>query len=131
VVFDTNVLISALLWPGSVPAQVVALARQGRVLAVISPALLEELRRVLRKKLGFEEEAAEAVLEAVAEHSELVNPKQTLHVIREDPEDDRVLECAVEGRADAIVTGERHLLQLKEYRGVAILKPREFLDLEK
>jgi putative PIN family toxin of toxin-antitoxin system len=73
-------------------------------------------------------EDAATVLDRVAGIAEVVHPAETLHVIREDPDDDRVLECAVSGKADYIVTGDRHLLRLAEYRGIRIVRVREFLD---
>jgi len=129
VVFDTNVLISALVWPRGVPAQVVALARQGRVHSVTSPVLLEELRWVLQGKLGFQEDPVEAMIEVIIAHSEVVVPRHALHAVQTDPEDNRVLECALEGRADAIVTGDHHLLELGTFREIPLLTPREFLSL--
>lgn len=93
-----------------------------------SPVLLEEFRRVLFEKLGFEEAASEAAVETVASHSEMVIPKTALHVVQADPEDDRVLEFASEGKADAVVTGDRRLLALKEYEGMAIVSPKDFLE---
>ena len=128
VVLDTNVLISGLIWPRGIPAQVVALARQGRVRSVISPVLLEEFREVLERKIGFQRDFIEAVVETVVEHSEIVSPRRALHVVRSDPDDDRVLECAVEGKADAVVTGDRHLLGLRAFRSISILSPRDFLS---
>ena len=128
VVLDTNVLISALIWPKGIPAQVLALARQGRVHSVTSPALLEELRRVLQEKFGFSEEALEAAAEIVSSHLEIFIPRHVLNVIHADPDDNRVLECAVEGKADAIITGDHHLLALGTFQNIPILTPREILD---
>ena len=128
VVLDTNVLISALVWPKSIPAQVVALARQGRVQSITSPVLLEELRRVLWGKLGFQEELVETMIEVIIAHSEVILPRHTVHAVLADPDDNRVLECAVEGKADAIVTGDHHLLALGTFQSVSILTPRSFLN---
>ncbi len=128
VVLDTNVLISALVWPKGIPAQVLALARQGRLHSVISPSLLEELRRVLQEKFGFSEDALETASEIVSAHSEIVIPRHVLNVIHADPDDNRVLECAVEGKADAIVTGDHHLLVLRTFQAIPIRTPREILS---
>ena len=127
VIFDTNVLISALLWPKGIPARIVALARQGRIRSVTSSVLLEEFRRVLEGKMGFSTESAQESLEIVIEHSEVVIPSRRFQVIESDPDDDRVLECAVAGNADWIVTGDHHLLRLGHFQNIPIVTPREFL----
>ncbi len=129
VVLDTNVLISALVWPHGVPSQVVGLARQGRIRSVVSPVLLDEFRRVLQEKFEFQSDFTEVAVEMILGHSDVIVPRRALRVIRADPDDDRVLECAVEGRAGTIVTGDRHLLVLKDFQGIRILTPREFLTL--
>ena len=128
VVLDTNVLISSLLWSQGIPARVVALARQGRIHSVTSSVLLEELRRVLEEKMGFPPESLREALEIVIEHSEIVAPLCPVQVIQADPDDDRVLECAVEGKAEAIVTGDQHLLKLESFQSIPIVTPREFLS---
>ena len=129
VVLDTNVLVSALLLPQSLPDRVVTLARQGRVQSVTSKELLEELRRVLKEKLKFETDQIESALELIFSHSEIVTPAQPLRIIRSDPSDNRVLECALEGLATAIVTGDHHLLELGKFRHMPILSPRQFLSI--
>ncbi len=95
---------------------------------MISQVLLEELRRVLQEKFGFSEDASETTAEIVSSHSEIVIPRHVLNVIRSDPDDNRVLECAVEGKADAITTGDHHLLALGTFQGIPILTPRDFFN---
>ena len=92
-----------------------------------STVLLEELRRVLEEKMGFSPESLREALEIVIEHSEVVAPSCQFQVIHADPDDDRVLECAVEGKAEAIVTGDQHLLKLESFQSIPIVTPREFL----
>ena len=129
VVFDTNVLISAHLDASSLPAMTLAMARHGDTIkSVTSPVLLDELSRVLRTKFRAGPDLAEGVVSTFAEYSEMVRPEKTLHVITNDPSDNRLLECAVEGKAQVIVTGDRHLLILKNFRGIRIMTVREFFD---
>lgn len=128
VVFDTNVLISALLWPRRAPASAVGLARHGRVRSLVSKPLLDEFRQVLQEKLRFEPGVVERAIEILVDHSETIEPRHALHVVKADPDDDRVLECALEGKADIIVTGDRHLLALKSFQGIPIITIREFLE---
>jgi putative PIN family toxin of toxin-antitoxin system len=129
VVLDTNVLISALGWRGA-PHDIVQLCikRQHRLL--LSPDLLAELERVLcYAKLGFTPTAVVEYIEILAEVAELISPDLRLDVVQEDPPDNRILECAVVGRADAIVTGDGDLLRLRSFaEGRPILTPRSFLE---
>lgn len=95
---------------------------------MISPVLLGEYRRVLQEKFGFSEDTLETAAEILSSHSEIVIPRRVLNVIHADPDDNRVLECAVEGKADAIVTGDRHLLVLRTFQSILIRTPREILS---
>jgi uncharacterized protein len=124
---DTNVYISALMF-GGLPGALLDLVFLQSFVTVISPDLLDELDEKLRLKFDVSPEDAATVLDRIAGTAQLVHPEETLHVIREDPDDDRVLECAVSGKANYIVTGDRHLLKLGEYRGIRIMRVREFLD---
>lgn len=118
-VFDTNVLVSAYAF-GGVPAALMRAAIVGDVELVTSPALLAELARVLADKLDFDAPRVDDVIRQVARVAAVVRPHARLTVIADEP-DNRVLECAVEGRADMIVSGDRHLLDLGEFEGVRIV----------
>ena len=82
---------------------------------------------MLRKKFGWVAADLSAGRALILASTSLVDPKQTLYVIDADPSDNRILECAVESRSDRIVSGDRHLLTLREYAGIRILRPSEFL----
>lgn len=129
IVFDTNVVVSALLLSGSVPAQALSRAEDaGTVL--ISGEMLAELAGVLsRPKLKPYIDEADIVgtLARIDRSWERVAILHQVAACR-DPGDDKVLETAINGRADAIVTGDRDLLVLGPFRGVAILSPAELLD---
>jgi len=128
VVLDTNVYLSAILFGGR-PEAIVHLARSRALLLVASAPILAELTRVLRTKFDWTAaQAREAALE-IRSLAIIVRPRERLSVIREDEPDNRVLECAVAGAVQAIVTGDwRHLRPLESFRGTPILTPREFLD---
>lgn len=127
VVLDSNVVISALLF-GSPPAALVRLIREGLVLSATSSVLLAELEGVLVLKFQYPTDVAELVVAEWRALSEHVEPGSELTVIAQDPSDNRVLECAVSARADAIVSGDKHLLALKAFRGIPILSPHQFLS---
>jgi len=127
VVLDTNVYISALMFGGP-PGSLLDLALLKSFLPIISPALLDELDEKLRIKFEVDAEDAAAVRAKLESVAEIVKPDISLHVITEDPDDNRVLECAAKGNADHIVTGDRHLLKLGSYEAIPIVTVRQFLD---
>lgn len=127
-VLDTNVLISAVLFGGT-PEAIVNLCRSGKTQLVTSDAILVELSGVLRRKFGMEGRQVVAIVEELRSFAMVVVPATTLNVIEVDPDDNRVLECAAEARADFIVSGDtRHLLPLGEYDGISIVSPAGLSD---
>ena len=129
-VFDTNVLVSALLFSRSQPGRAffAALSR-GRV--VLSRETLEELSDVLgRKKFTkyLARHQRDRFLEALVERTDLVSVEEQVRACR-DPKDDKFLELAVAGDASVIISGDKDLLTLSPYRGIAILTPTDFLSL--
>lgn len=127
-VYDTNIWVSGILFGGEV-RQVLLAAIEGKVLPVTSMVLLRELEEVLkRRKFNYPPEAISAILYEVQTLAVMAHPKMTLHVVKNDPADNRVLECALAARADWIVTGDKGLLGLRKFRGIKILSPNEFLS---
>ena len=129
VVIDTNVLISAIFWTGK-PKQLLNQVRLGRITFLTSAILLAELKEILTredKPFKLSAEDAERVVAAMRDLAEVVEPQQRLSVCR-DEGDDRVLECAVEGRAEWIVTGDGDLLDLKAFQGIPIVTVANFLS---
>ena len=134
VVLDTNVIISTLLSSKGPPAEIIRRWEADEFEVVTSAALLTELERALgyqrvRKYYRRPEEIVHALLKRFKAVVTSVDPQFSLDVIEEDPSDNRVLEVAIAGGAAYIVTGDDHLLSLKQYRGVAILNPAGFLTL--
>jgi putative PIN family toxin of toxin-antitoxin system len=127
VVLDTNVLISAFIFPGGAPEAVYRLAIEGRVRLVVSRPLLAELGRVLAEKFGWAPGRAEDAVAQVLRIGDLVRPKERVRVVVADPSDDHVLDAAAAGGVDAIVSGDRHLLRLRAWRGIKVLDPSRFL----
>ena len=127
VVLDTNVLISAFLFPGGAPEEVYRLALEGRIELVTPRPLLAEFGRVLTAKFGWEDRMAEEAVAQVARMAIVVEPTQTVSVVQADPADDRVLEAAAEGKAQVVVSGDRHLLRLGSWRDIRVLDSPAFL----
>ena len=127
VVADTNVFISALMF-GGLPGTFLDLALLQSFLLVTSPALLDELDEKLHLKFGLSPNDADLVRAQLQSSAVVVKPTVILAVIKDDPDDNRVLECAAAGEANYIVSGDRHLLQLRSYEGIPILTVRHFMD---
>ena len=129
VVFDTNILISAVLSPNSKPFQCTALAKRGIIQSVTCQQILDEFQEKLQGKLKYEIERAAALVQEVIYYSQLVTLTNTLKVVDADPDDDMVVECAMNGNAAYIVTGDKHLLSLNSYQNITMLKAADFLNL--
>lgn len=127
VVFDTNIYISAILFGGA-PRLCLDLARKGSIKLCTSKALLLELATKLTQKFGWSNEETVEVLLGITKFAKIVSPTETIDVIKVDPSDNRVLETAVAGKADIIVTGDkRHLLPIKSFKGISIVTAAQFL----
>ena len=129
IVFDTNVLISGALSTTSTPARALEAAiAKGDLLASTS-TLLELTEKLLSAKFDayVSREQREALLMCLAPLIDIVTILQTFHASR-DPDDDKFLDVAVNGRADVIVTGDGDLLALHPFRGIAILTPAAYLE---
>lgn len=130
VVIDTNVIISAFGW-GGLPEEVINLAGSGKILNHTSVELIDELRRVLTySNLPFSAASRIEILETMFSISHIVQPSELLSFIKQDDSDDRVLECALSAEADFIITGDRHLLNIQQFRGISIITPENFLREE-
>lgn len=127
VVFDTNILISGLLWRGK-PYQCLLLARAKIVQAVYCPPMLAELSEKLRRKFKFSENRIQAVLTDIRRYSERVEISGALHVVTADPEDDKFIECALVGDTAFVVSSDHHLLELGEYQSIRIIPPQQFVS---
>lgn len=129
-VIDTNVLISSF-FVGN-PKEVIDLWRRGRAVLCLTQEVLEEYLRVMaRLPIAPETQSKLVAILQEKRNIELVTPSRHHAVIREDPEDDKFIDCAVEAKADYIISGDEHLLRVKGYRSIPIYSPKEFLQLIK
>ena len=128
-VFDTNILLSALLSTNGNPFQCLALAKIGQVESVTCQEILDEFAEKLLVKFKFSEEMTRLAGKEVRDFSRLVEISGTLKAVPDDSDDDMVVECAVVGNATHIVTGDKHLLSLTKHQSIAIVKAAEFVAL--
>ena len=125
-VFDTNIYVSAFVIPAGRAETALLKAIEGEAQLVISKAIIHELLDVLARKFGRDAEELARIAVFLAELADVVQPRGRIEVLM-DETDNRILECAITGRADVIVTGDRAMLELGEYKGVRIMTLREFL----
>lgn len=127
-VLDTHIFVSALVLPGGQAEKAVLAAAEGRFALVVSKPLIGEVLGVLARKFGRDPEQLARVAVFLADLGRLVRPRAKVRVLKDEP-DNRILECALAGRADVIVTGDRAMLALGEWKGVRIVTLRAFLGL--
>ena len=126
VVFDSNILIAALLFPGGRADEAVSRILDGFDDLIISRPIINEVLSVLASKFSRDKEELSRVAVILGEMGEIVNPSRRLSVFRDDP-DNRILECAAEGRAEAIVTGDKVMLALGKYEGIRLVTLADYL----
>jgi len=125
-VFDTNVLLAAFITEG-ICSKILVRGRKRQFHLILCPVILREFERVLIKKFSITRNEARSILQIVSEamHS-VVSPSQSVQGLCRDPDDDSILACALEAGADYLVTGDVDLLELKIFKGIRIVTPREF-----
>lgn len=129
VVFDTNVLVSALLKPGSIPASLVSLVFNYDLKLYVSSPILAEYREVLYRPLfGFEPAPLERFLHELTAVSIIVHPRKTLSLSPDEP-DNRFLECVLAAKADYFISGNTKHFPFVEFKGTQIVSPAEFATL--
>ena len=133
VVIDTNVLISAAIKPKSRLGLLIQYLHQARYMLIYSSEMLDELAEVfsrpkIRQKYNLDEEAIDTVIGVIVTRGENVIPTKNIAICR-DPDDNLFLSLALDGHADYIVSGDGDLLSLSPFRGIAIIKPAEFLNI--
>jgi uncharacterized protein len=127
-VFDTNIFISAFVIPGSLAEKAILKIIEEEDSLLISTAIIDEVLLVLSSKFGRDREGLSHAAVTLSELAELVNPTRRIKILKDEP-DNRILECAIYGEADLLVTGDKRILQLQEYKGVKIITLRKYLEL--
>lgn len=126
-VFDTNILVSAILFGGP-PRRCLQLVIEGKIELFTSGEIITEFEGVLRReKLGVAEENLRFILSAIDSIVTYVNPDGEFDIIEKDPADNKFIECAVEANTDFIISGDKHLLELGKFRKAEIIQPADFI----
>ena len=127
VVFDSSIYVSAFATPGGIAEKAILGALEGAFVLAFSRPILDEVLRILARKLARDSEELFRIAFFISSAAELVKPIRRIHVLADEP-DNRILECAPAAHADVIVTGDRALLAIGAYEGIQILTLREFVD---
>lgn len=128
-VLDTNVVISAIIFGGN-PRRVLNLAIEGKIGLFFSEPMFEEIREILGgRKFRFTAPQLSAVERELEAISETVYPNESVNVVQDDPDDDLFIECALAADADYIVSGDKHLLDLKKYGKIKIVNAVGFIGV--
>lgn len=127
VVFDTNIFISAFVIPGSQAEKAMLRIIEGMDVLLLSKGILDELLSVLSIKFSRNKEEISRVAVILSEIAEWVDPSKKIKVLSDEP-DNRILECAVSGNADVIVTGDKEIIRLGEYEKIKIISLKEYLE---
>ena len=133
IVSDVNVLVSATFWSGEA-YRILNMVDEHKISNIVSHEIMadyveacndeELMEKIERKKL-----TPSRTVEKITSMSMLIYPKKKFEIVKDDPDDDKIIEAAVEGAADYIVTYDNHLLKFKEFKGIKIVTPSNFLDL--
>ena len=129
VVFDTNIFVSAAMFPGGLPEELLKTAFSGGFLLGVSKDILEELSIVYLRKFHLSRESVNEQIKRILKNAVFVEGTERIDIVKADKSDNKILECAVDYKADVLVSGDSHLLQIKKYKGIAILRPAEFMNL--
>ncbi|MGH7839204.1 MAG: putative toxin-antitoxin system toxin component, PIN family [Candidatus Binataceae bacterium] len=127
VVFDSNIFISALLFPGKQAEKALLRIIRGSDRLLVSKPIVDEVLQVLARKFARDREELARVAVLLADLGEIVRPRRRISIL-EDQADNRILECALAGRADQVVTGDRAMLELENFRGIPIISLRAYLE---
>lgn len=127
-VFDTNIFISALAIPGSLAEKAMLKIIEGMDILVISRDIINEVLSVLSSKFSRDKEGLSHVAVIFSELGELVKPTQKITVFKDDS-GNRILECAVYGRADVLIAGGKERLKRREYKGIKIISLKEYIEV--
>ena len=124
---DSNIYVSALQFGGP-PRDFIQLAQSNAIHLTISDDIINEVTRVLRDKFGWSQDALSLFRERVGDFTERVTPTERLDIIKEDPSDNAILECAVAGKSEYLVTRDKHLLKLGTFGGIKMTLVADFLE---
>lgn len=131
VVFDTNVLLSSTLWDGSVAQKLLFELIRSDSKIFSSTEIISEYKNILKRDFDYSDEEIAHIMKRVLAFVTLITSEEKLDVVKDDPDDNKILECAVSSASQYIITYDKHLLNIREFKGIKIIKPDETLKIIK
>ncbi len=128
VVFDTNIFISALVVPGGQAEKAILRILEDKDILLISKPIIDEVLSVMSAKFSRDREAISHVAVYLSELGRHIETRKKISILKDEP-DNRILECAVGGKADAVVTGDKEMLSLRQYQGIKIITLKHYLEM--
>jgi putative PIN family toxin of toxin-antitoxin system len=128
VVFDTNIFISVFVIPGSQAEKAIVKIIESGDYLIISKEIIDEVLSVLSSKFSHDREALSRIAVYLSEVAELVCPTERIRIFKDEP-DNRIIECALKGKSDVVVTGDKEMLKIKQFRGIRIISLKEYLEI--
>jgi putative PIN family toxin of toxin-antitoxin system len=133
IVLDTNILVSGTFWKGD-SARILELTDAKEIELILSEELIEEYNEVISRdeildKVQNKDLILNKSVQKIIQNSTIVEPSKKFDIVKEDPDDNIILECALEGKVDYIISNDKHLLNLNEFEGMKIVTPEEFLNI--
>jgi uncharacterized protein len=125
VTFDTNVLLSATLWDGSVAQKLLFDLIRQNIKIYSTTEIISEYQKVLKRDFSFSNDDLVQIMQKVLAFVTLITTKEKVDLVKDDPEDNKIIECALSSKSRFIITYDPHLLKLKEHNGIRFIKPEE------
>ena len=125
---DTSVIVSGLAFPDGNPHKILNLARAGDIELAVSDAILDEMADVLTREFDWPDSDIREARRQFCLFARQVSPVEIVTAVPNDPDDNAILECALAAASQFVVSGDRHLLQMGTFRGIAMLKAADFLE---
>jgi putative PIN family toxin of toxin-antitoxin system len=125
VTFDNNVLLSATLWEGSVSQKLLFDLIRQDIKIYSSEEIINDYKKVLKRDFKYSDEEIIKIVKTVQSFITLIQVKQKLNIVKDDPDDNMILECAIESGSKYIITYDKHLLKLNEFKTIRIIRPEE------
>ena len=130
VVLDTNVIVSAFIKYGGNEWRILRKAVSGEIISITSEGIIEEFVSVISgQKFGYSKERVNEMKNFITRASQVVVPEEKFDIVKDDPADNKIIDCAVTGNVNYIISGNKHLLNLEEFRKIKIVNGKKFLDI--
>ncbi|HLC56157.1 MAG TPA: putative toxin-antitoxin system toxin component, PIN family [Candidatus Nanoarchaeia archaeon] len=132
VVIDTNVFISGIFWEGNFCSKIIDALKDKKIQSICSLEIIEEIVKTLSTfRIQMDKQLINNWRDIIIENSIMVRPSKKVNMVKDDPDDNKFIEAAIEGKAGYIISQDKHLLKIKEYEGIIIINPKDFIKILK